>query len=642
MRSCVLKPRWILVILAACLNLVAEANAADAPSPQLAFSFKPVHKDVEIDMPAQAEFAKCEVKVERTAAGHGWVVYGPHGQVVRRFVDTNGDNVVDQWRYFQHGLEVYRDIDSNYNNKVDQSRWLNSAGCRWGIDRNEDGTIDAWKTLSPEELSLVAVQAMVRRDENALKGVLITEEDIRALGIKGEFAKKILDATREPGKKIEAATSASKALGPKSKWFRFDGSMPGIIPADEQKANADLAVYEGAMAIIDTDGKGATAFLQLGELVRVGDVWKLTQVPQILEGESVQVTVGGVLMQPVSSTTVDNATTGITPEQQKLIEQLQELDRKSPSPTDPPAALAKYNGQRADILAKLVTASSNDEERQQWTRQLVDGLAAAVQTGNEAGGLDRLKAIEADVIKAEGADPNLIAYVRYRRLLADYTTRIQSATNEQAGEVQTWWLTELEGFVGKYPESDDAADALFQLASSQELSGKVAEGRKWYDRLVADYGDSPAGVRAAGAVRRLDLKGRRFELSGKSLAGGPLSERDFRGKVTLVLFWSTWCKPCSEDLPVIQAAYQQFRAQGFEVLGVNLDTTAEPVQSYLKQFRVTWPQIHEDGGLECPAAVHFGIISLPTMFLVDAKGEVVNNSIAAQDLKTVIPELLKK
>ena len=54
------------------------------------------------------------------------------GKILREFVDTNGDNVVDRWSYFKDGVEVYRDIDENFNGKADQHRWLNTAGIALG------------------------------------------------------------------------------------------------------------------------------------------------------------------------------------------------------------------------------------------------------------------------------------------------------------------------------------------------------------------------------------------------------------------------------------------------------------------------------------------------------------------------------
>ena len=177
---------FVFAVLTGLLLLEATGFAADAPSPKLALSFKPVQKNVEYDTPAAADVDKCQVKVERRGKSSGWAVYGPAGQVLRRFVDTNSDNVVDQWRYFHMGLEVYRDIDSDFNNTVDQCRWLNTGGARWGIDSNEDGRIDSWKIISAEETAEQAVQALIRHDEQALRTLLVTRDDVRKLGLKPE------------------------------------------------------------------------------------------------------------------------------------------------------------------------------------------------------------------------------------------------------------------------------------------------------------------------------------------------------------------------------------------------------------------------------------------------------------------------
>ena len=118
--------------------------------------FKPTQKDVEYETPPPEDFKKCRISVERVGKISGWVVFGPNGQVLRRFVDSDGDSTVDQWRYYNHGLEVYRDIDTNHNSKPDQCRWLNTGGSRRAVDSNEDGRIDSWKSLSPEEAVRIA------------------------------------------------------------------------------------------------------------------------------------------------------------------------------------------------------------------------------------------------------------------------------------------------------------------------------------------------------------------------------------------------------------------------------------------------------------------------------------------------------
>ncbi|MCH8830565.1 MAG: hypothetical protein IID45_13395 [Planctomycetes bacterium] len=164
-----------LIVLAS----ISAVGAADTPSVKLALSFRPVQKGVVHENPKQADYRKCRVEVERKGKTSGWIVFGPGGQVLRRFVDTNADNVVDQWRYYHRGLEVYRDIDTDFNNKVDQCRWLNTGGTKWGIDRNEDGEIDEWKVISAAETSFEAIAAMSANDAKRLRDAVEAVADGR-------------------------------------------------------------------------------------------------------------------------------------------------------------------------------------------------------------------------------------------------------------------------------------------------------------------------------------------------------------------------------------------------------------------------------------------------------------------------------
>ena len=123
------------LVVATILSILAvsftSAEGADAPSAKLVLSFNPVHKGTEIEVPTAKQLPKCVCESGTKGKNSGWVVIGAEGQVLRRFLDTNGDNIVDQWRYYHNGLEVYRDLDVNFNSKVDQSRWLNNGGSRW-------------------------------------------------------------------------------------------------------------------------------------------------------------------------------------------------------------------------------------------------------------------------------------------------------------------------------------------------------------------------------------------------------------------------------------------------------------------------------------------------------------------------------
>ena len=161
------------------------------------------------------------------------------------------------------------------------------------------------------------------------------------------------------------------------------------------------------------------------------------------------------------------------------------------------------------------------------------------------------------------------------------------------------------------------------------------------DRRPTD--EAEAGQRALGALRRLDLKGKPLVLSGPGLESGTIDIRGYRGKAkaVLVVFWASEYKVCEDDLPQLRALYQANRAKGFEIIGVCLDMQKASVKPYLTQHGMTWPQLYQPGGLGNPTAMGYGVISLPTMFLVNAEGVVVSRNATVQDVKTALPTLLK-
>lgn len=621
--------------------LTSIARAADAPTVEQTLSmFKPVQKDVEYETPAPEDFAKCRVAVERDGKLSGWVVFGPKGQVLRRFVDADGNGTVDQWRYYNHGLEVYRDIDTNGDRKPDQCRWFNTGGSRWAVDENQDGRIDSWKSLSPEEAVRLAILAMIHSDEKLLQTVLVTQEDLATLGVSENYSAKLLDAVATPGKKMQSIQATSKILNEQSTFTRADNLTPATIPIEKNKLRDDLFVYENAMAILDVAGK--PGLVQIGELVRVGDVWKLTQIPQPIEGSNATMA-GGILMQPTLAATVA-ATTESTPgsaEVQKILTELQKLDQESPAPTSGAARLTEYNAKRADILARLVAASSSEDERNQWTRQMIDSIASAVQIGAYAEGLDRLKTLEAELQRNSPKSP-LVPYLAYRRLLAEYASQHQSSSSAKQQEVQKWWREKLEKFTKDYPSADDAPEAILQLAIAHEFIGQMADAKRWYGELADRYPQTKAGKRGAGALRRLDLKGKPFEFAGPALEDKhQISSRDYQGKVLLVVYWSTWCNTCTQDLPALRALYDQYNSKGFEIVGVNIDVTADPVEPFLRQNKVSWPQIFQPGGIESEPAAAFGVIVPPLMILVDRQGKVVAVTTTVDEIKAALPGLVK-
>ena len=383
--------------------------------------------------------------------------------------------------------------------------------------------------------------------------------------------------------------------------------------------------------------------INLGELVRIGDVWKLTIIPHPLDANA-ELAPGIVMFHAAGAGAADatqNSTPEVSDEMRELVAELEKVMKAPPAPNAGKPAFEKYYKQVENALIKLVNASKTDEDRAQWTRQLLDQVAAAVQSGNYPSGVARLKQLETEITKASPKSP-LVPVAKYRAMLAQYANSMQEAdSNEARQKIHETWLKNLEDFLDENPKADDAADAGLQLAVALEFGGKIDKAKKWYQHVSTEFGESPSGSRAAGALRRIELTGKPLTLTGAALAGGGTVDlKQFKGKNVLVFFWDTRSKLCLEDLPQIKTLYEEYRSKGFEVIGINLDVVKDEVGPYLSQHQVRWPQIFEPGGLESAPARTFGIISLPTMFLVDGDGKVINRNATVADVKTYLQEAI--
>lgn len=642
-----------LGLLVACLSF-PTAVQADGTIQQI-LKYKPKHFDGDYDVPTDEQIPQCKVNVIRQAPTSGYMVVGPQGQVIRRFMDTNGDTRVDTYSYYFNGLEVYRDIDTNGNNKYDQARWLNTGGSRWGIDSDEDGHIDSWKTISPEEVSQVVVQAFVRRDVDLLKSLLVTKADLTQLGVTGGVDAKILDGLEDlNGHFRKVSTTFPAFMGPRTKWLQFNGSSPSVIPSESLGLREDLFVYENSMAVVDLsggrgDGNANTGLVQLGELVRIGNVWKLTGLPLPNGGDKAQVMTTGLLMQAGANSSPKEAPLQDTgnPQVQQLVTKLQAVDKQVPPPNASREDVVQYYRSRLKILDELVKATSGEPKvQEQWIRQIADFLASGIQSDAYPQGASALKNWEAYAKKAQPGSP-LEAHITYRRMLGDYTVEMKNANNDARQGIQDRWLKEFEAFYNGHQQSEEGTDAAWLIAAHiLEFNNKQDLAQKWYQKLVAANFQSQATDRAKGALRRLTLANKTLDLSGPSTQGQQIDVQDFRGKIVLVVFWATWCEPCTADLPQIKKLYDDYHDKGFEVIGINLDTQPQLIAPYLQKHAVPWQSIWQEGGLESPLARQFGIVSLPTMFLVDGKSKdgknkVINQNAAVVDVKKTLTDAFK-
>jgi thiol-disulfide isomerase/thioredoxin len=629
--------RSLVIVFSVSIALSAAMSArAASPTVEQALKLAPIQKDVEYDVPSAADAAKCTIKAEKVGGQTGWVVRSPNGQILRQFVDTNGDNVVDRWSYFKDGIEVYRDIDENFNGKADQYRWLNTAGMRWGLDKAEDGKIDSWKQISPEEVSAEVVLALRDKDPARFARVLLTPAEAKSLGLGQTKTKQLLDKVNAAPGTFADLMRRQSAIKQSTQWVHFGGTRPGLVPVGDDGAAGEITAYENVLAMIETDGRDGQ--LSIGTLVKLGDVWKVIDAPSVPDPKQIAESPGFFFQAPnrgLESGATETAGDGPNEKVQKMIDELSKLDEAVARATSENEQ-NRLNDRRAELMLSIIE-NIGDKDRVQWIRQFSDSMTAAAQTGNYPAGVEKLKAM-VEKLDKNPEDATLVPYAKFRLLTADYGAKLQA--HKEFVKVQSEWLDNLEQFVKDYPKAADTAEALLQLGIAQEFAGQEDNAKKWYRELVNDFESTPSAIKARGALNRIGSVGQVLQLKGKMVNGQTDDLSKYKGKYVLIHYWATWSEPCKTDFAELKELYAKY-GKSFALIGINVDTNLADANDYLAKNKLPWSQLWEPGGLDSRLANEMGILTLPAMILVDDKGKVINRNAHITELDSELRSLIK-
>lgn len=203
-------------------------------------------------------------------------------------------------------------------------------------------------------------------------------------------------------------------------------------------------------------------------------------------------------------------------------------------------------------------------------------------------------------------------------------------------------------FVKAAPREPLGINLAYQTVLALEQLRDARPARDIYQQLgdlIAKH-DKPElaelGRKMQGAARRLGLLGKPLELEGETVTGAPLKWADYRGRVTVVIFWTISCPPCQRELQSLRDYYQQYHDRGFDVVGINLDGERQELASYLKEKVFPWTMLYDQARAENntgePMAVRYGILTFPHTLLVDRQGTVV----ALEPRGPEVGELLEK
>ena len=109
------------------------------------------------------------------------------------------------------------------------------------------------------------------------------------------------------------------------------------------------------------------------------------------------------------------------------------------------------------------------------------------------------------------------------------------------------------------------------------------------------------------------------EYAAMTLSGENVTLESLKGKAVLLNLWATWCTPCRMETPYLQSVFEEYRDQGFEIVGISMDTgdAADDVAMFVDEYAVTYTILHDPQmrGMEL-----YQVLGLPATFLIDREG----------------------
>ena len=142
------------------------------------------------------------------------------------------------------------------------------------------------------------------------------------------------------------------------------------------------------------------------------------------------------------------------------------------------------------------------------------------------------------------------------------------------------------------------------------LLGLLAYGFRTDPRAIP----SPLVGRPAAPFSLALFDGTRFQLAQQ------------RDKIVIVNFWASWCIPCREEAPVLEATWRAYRDKGVLFVGVNIQDSEEAARAFLREFGITYPNGPDPGGR---IAIEYGVYGIPETFFIGRGGRILAKQIGA-------------
>jgi peroxiredoxin len=228
---------------------------------------------------------------------------------------------------------------------------------------------------------------------------------------------------------------------------------------------------------------------------------------------------------------------------------------------------------------------------------------------------------------------------------------MRSGNNEQGNNLTQEWAEKEVAFSGMAKEvmRNNTDNIIAPMIMGEMLSSKLVdptEAREIYNQFSADVLEHELTQRIDAYLtqfERVAIGRKAPEFEGFNPDGEVVKLKDVveSGKVTLIDFWASWCRPCRVENPNVVAAYQKYHDKGFNIISVSLDrpNTEEKWKKAIQDDNMTWYHVSRMQYFG-PLAKLYNVSAIPATFLLDEEGYIIDKNLRGKALHDRLEELL--
>ncbi|NEV94318.1 redoxin domain-containing protein [Psychroflexus sp. YR1-1] len=234
-----------------------------------------------------------------------------------------------------------------------------------------------------------------------------------------------------------------------------------------------------------------------------------------------------------------------------------------------------------------------------------------------------------------------------RQLNGGKTQELQSYVNSllkstpKSKKNRTMLLNTMDSLIKIHPNHDYLGKLLSDLSMNQDLL--YTDVRSLVSKMNVDE-LNPEDV---AVLEQYQQKRRNYQIGSEipsfeliSLTSDPVLLKSEFSKLNLIVFWNSWCEDCISKQEQLLEAYRTYKAEGFEIIGVSVDTNQQDWIKAESQESFPWKSLRVKKGFTGEMASEMGILDLPQNYLVDKKGRIIEINLSLDELKTILSALL--